>query len=144
MTENCKLRKAILSAFYNISQRNFGILLRNIYSFKLWWYFCLDQNLVYNANGPLKNLSLLIYIPARSCACIIQLVESLSTHSFLVDQLPDYNAYNQTRVKWLTLFCLNNTNETLKALGLSGELCSSSSVFLFYRWLYLSLHTAID
>ena len=27
MTENCELRKAILSAFYNISQRNFGILL---------------------------------------------------------------------------------------------------------------------
>ena len=27
MTENCKFRKAILSAFYNISQRNFGILL---------------------------------------------------------------------------------------------------------------------
>ena len=26
MTENYKLRKAILSAFYNISQRNFGIL----------------------------------------------------------------------------------------------------------------------
>ena len=27
MTENCELYKAILSAFYNISQRNFGILL---------------------------------------------------------------------------------------------------------------------
>jgi hypothetical protein len=27
MTENYKFRKAILSAFYNISQRNFGILL---------------------------------------------------------------------------------------------------------------------
>jgi hypothetical protein len=27
MTENYKLRKAILSAFYNILQRNFGILL---------------------------------------------------------------------------------------------------------------------
>ena len=29
MTENDKLRKAILSAFYNILQRNFGILLAN-------------------------------------------------------------------------------------------------------------------
>jgi hypothetical protein len=29
MTENCKLRKAILSAFYNISQRNFGIYITN-------------------------------------------------------------------------------------------------------------------
>jgi hypothetical protein len=53
MTENCKFRKAILSAFYNISQRNFGILLILWCSFKLWWNFCLDQNLVYNANGPL-------------------------------------------------------------------------------------------
>jgi hypothetical protein len=53
MTENSKFRKAILSAFYNISQRNFGILLILWCSFKLWWNFCLDQNLVYNANGPL-------------------------------------------------------------------------------------------
>ena len=53
MTENCKFRKAILPAFYNISQRNFGILLILRCSFKLWWNFCLDQNLVYNANGPL-------------------------------------------------------------------------------------------
>jgi hypothetical protein len=53
MTENCKLRKAILSAFYNISQRNFGILLILWCSFKLWWNFCLDQNLVYYANGQL-------------------------------------------------------------------------------------------
>jgi hypothetical protein len=41
MTENCKLRKAILSAFYNILQRNFGILLILWCSFKLWWNFCL-------------------------------------------------------------------------------------------------------
>jgi hypothetical protein len=53
MTENCKFRKAILSAFYNISQRKFGILLILWCPFKLWWHFCLDQNLVYNANGPL-------------------------------------------------------------------------------------------
>jgi hypothetical protein len=42
MTENCKLRKAILSAFYKISQRNFGILLILWCSFKLWWNFCPD------------------------------------------------------------------------------------------------------
>jgi hypothetical protein len=53
MTENCKFLKAILSAFYNILQRNFGILLILWCSFKLWWNFSLDQNLVYNANGPL-------------------------------------------------------------------------------------------
>jgi hypothetical protein len=35
------------SAFYNISQRNFGLLLILWCSFKLWWHFCLDQNLVY-------------------------------------------------------------------------------------------------
>jgi hypothetical protein len=61
MTENCKFRKAILSAFYNISQRNFGILLILWCSFKLWWNFCLDQNLVYNANGPLKYLYITSY-----------------------------------------------------------------------------------
>jgi hypothetical protein len=37
--KNGKLRKAILSAFYNISQRNFGILLILWCSFKLWWNF---------------------------------------------------------------------------------------------------------
>jgi hypothetical protein len=42
MTENYKLRKAILSAFYDILQRNFGILLILWCSFKLWWHFCLD------------------------------------------------------------------------------------------------------
>jgi hypothetical protein len=42
MTENCKLCRAILSAFYNILQRNFGILLTLWCSFKLWWNFCLD------------------------------------------------------------------------------------------------------
>jgi hypothetical protein len=40
--KNGKLRKAILSAFYNILQRNFGILLILWCSFKLWWHFCLD------------------------------------------------------------------------------------------------------
>jgi hypothetical protein len=45
--KNGKLRKAILSAFYNISQRNFGILLILWCSFKLWWNFCLDQNFCY-------------------------------------------------------------------------------------------------
>jgi hypothetical protein len=42
MTENCKLRKAILSAFYKILKRNFGLLLILWCSFKLWWNFCLD------------------------------------------------------------------------------------------------------
>jgi hypothetical protein len=54
--KNGKLRKAILSAFYNISQRNFGTLLILWCSFKLWWKFCLDQNLVYYASGQLHFL----------------------------------------------------------------------------------------
>jgi hypothetical protein len=54
--KNGKLHKAILFQFYNISQRNFVILLILWCSFKLWWNFCLNQNLVYNANGPLKRL----------------------------------------------------------------------------------------
>jgi hypothetical protein len=40
--KNCKLRRAILSAFYNISQRNVGILIVLWCSFKLWWNVCLD------------------------------------------------------------------------------------------------------
>jgi hypothetical protein len=40
--KNGKLRRAILSAFYNISQRNFGILLILWCSLKLCWNFCLD------------------------------------------------------------------------------------------------------
>jgi hypothetical protein len=40
--KNCKLRRAILSTFYNILQRNFGILLILWCSFALWWNFCLD------------------------------------------------------------------------------------------------------
>ena len=40
--KNGKFRKAILSAFYTISQRNFGILLILWCSFKLWWNFCPD------------------------------------------------------------------------------------------------------
>jgi hypothetical protein len=56
MNENWKFRKPyIIGRFYNISQRNFGILLILGCSFKLWWNFCLDQNLVYNANGPLTD-----------------------------------------------------------------------------------------
>jgi hypothetical protein len=39
--KNGKLRKPIF-AFYNISQRNFGILLILWCSFKLWWNFCPD------------------------------------------------------------------------------------------------------
>jgi hypothetical protein len=40
--KNGKLNKAMLSAFYNISQRNFGILLIVWCSFKLRWNFCPD------------------------------------------------------------------------------------------------------
>jgi hypothetical protein len=52
--KNGKFRKAILSAFYNISKRNFGILLILWCSFKLWWNFCLDQNFSYKGKGPLN------------------------------------------------------------------------------------------
>jgi hypothetical protein len=38
-----------------------GILLILWCSFKLWWNFCLDQNLVYNANGPFG----LVFIPSK-------------------------------------------------------------------------------
>jgi hypothetical protein len=52
-----QISQGYISVFYNISQRNFGILLILWCSFKLWWNFCLDQNLVYNANDPLLDKS---------------------------------------------------------------------------------------
>jgi hypothetical protein len=56
MTENGKLRKPILSAFYNISQRNFGILLILWCSFKLSIFVqtCLDQNFTQKGKGLLR------------------------------------------------------------------------------------------
>jgi hypothetical protein len=55
--KNGKLCKSILSAFYNISQRNLGILLILWCSFKLWWNFCLDQNFSYKGKGPLISVA---------------------------------------------------------------------------------------
>jgi hypothetical protein len=52
MTENCKLRKAIY--IIRILQ-HFATKLRNITNFVMLLNFCLDQNLVYNANGPLSQ-----------------------------------------------------------------------------------------
>jgi hypothetical protein len=57
--KNRKFRKAILSAFYNISQRNFGILLILWCSFKLWWNCCrgvyLDQNFTHKVKGLFRG-----------------------------------------------------------------------------------------
>ena len=41
MTENCKLRKAIISAFYNISQRNFGMITNFVMLFQAVMKFLL-------------------------------------------------------------------------------------------------------
>jgi hypothetical protein len=65
--KNGKIRKAILSAFYNISQRNFGILQILWCSFKLWWNFCLDQNFSYKGKGPLLNL----VVPLRTIPIVV-------------------------------------------------------------------------
>ena len=86
MTENCKFRKAILSAFYNISQRNFGILVILWCSFKLWWNFCLDENLVYNANGPLLTTCICWQLVTGSLTCyklFQQLVVALQSNNLL-------------------------------------------------------------
>jgi hypothetical protein len=42
----CKLRKAVFSVFYNISQPNFAILLILISSLREFTFFCLNQKLV--------------------------------------------------------------------------------------------------
>jgi hypothetical protein len=81
MTENCKFRRAILSAFYNISQRNFGILLILWYSFKLWWNFCLDQNFSYKGKGPFQYHE--YANPVHSWACSFWIVyQHTHEHTF--------------------------------------------------------------
>ena len=54
-TKIYKICKGFIFPNYNISQRKFGILLILGCCFKLWWYFCLDQNFVYYAMGPLTR-----------------------------------------------------------------------------------------
>jgi hypothetical protein len=66
--KNGKLRRAILSAFYTISQRDFGILLILWCSFKLWWNVCLDLSrskfcsLGNRSIDPLKRTIYLLYL----------------------------------------------------------------------------------
>jgi hypothetical protein len=88
MTENCKLRKAILFAFYNISQRNFGILLILWCSFKLWWNVCpdfsrskfhskgerpsiyTDLDLACSAAGEISVTGIIMFISHMDTTCI--------------------------------------------------------------------------
>jgi hypothetical protein len=119
MTENCKLRRAILSAFYNISQRNFGILLILWCSFKLWWNFCLDQNLVCNANGPFTQFYLFIQefvqlvVPDFVCMVVAQILISSSPKTLLFSHIyyskqiifvfnyPPVYIYKYNELSWL-------------------------------------------
>ena len=55
--------KAVLSAFYNISQRNFGILLILWCSFKLWWNICPDlSRSKFHSKGERSIVSILYYL----------------------------------------------------------------------------------
>ena len=91
--KNGKFRQAILSAFYNISQRNIGILPILWCSFKLWWNFCIDQNFSYKGKGPLflkivvaAMLAVLTYKsqfqPTRSFSTVISGSELSLQNSF--------------------------------------------------------------
>jgi hypothetical protein len=86
--KNGKLRKAILSAFYNISQRklwnitNFVMLFQTVMKFFSRFACYWDQNLIYNANDHYE-------IHAAACArtylflfieCLEDITEKLCTH----------------------------------------------------------------
>jgi hypothetical protein len=114
--KNSKLPRAILSAFYNISQRNFGILLILWCSFKLWWNFCLDPNLVYNANGPFYPFLLdsvqLIYATLKLHSflfCSIYFSPIFTTsHPFKISiQLADDINDSTCRFHWIVFYFIN-------------------------------------
>jgi hypothetical protein len=93
--KNGKLRKAISSTFYNISQRNFGILLILWCSFKLWWNFCLDRNFSYKGKGPLVLGKVLHIIMVRSnddpfseCSIVFSLFWTAADKNDLIKQCP--------------------------------------------------------
>jgi hypothetical protein len=93
--KNGKFRKAILSAFYNISQRNFGILLILWCSFKLWWNFCLDQNFSYKGKGPLTEVKIRWSVGRETkliSHCSVSLPESILRSRLAVLHQNDYLA----------------------------------------------------
>jgi hypothetical protein len=97
MTEKGKLRKAILSAFYNNLQRNFGILLILRCSFKLWWNFCPDlSRSKFHLKGE-RSIKGRCRETARSTACEVNfgnvqhLLDGHSNYSDFIDrEIPDY------------------------------------------------------
>jgi Golgi nucleoside diphosphatase len=104
--KNGKLCKAILSAFYNISQRNFGILLILWCSFKLWWNFCLDQNFSYKGKGPLlRQLFRLKNSPQLNCSDFFDVLQneySINQNCMFrilqnIPAVPGYNPSSETR-----------------------------------------------
>jgi hypothetical protein len=103
--KNGKLRKAILSAFYNISQRNFGILLILWCSFKLWWNFvqtCLDQNFTHKGKGLLKS-----WVLSFESGCVRTACSQLLWQVWNKSLSPCYKVDDGNR---LATSCSNKTN----------------------------------
>jgi hypothetical protein len=127
--KNGKLRKAILSAIYNISQRNFGVLLILWCSFKLWWNFCLDQNLVYNANGPFKN-TLQWTLNGFQAGRLIN-TKTIIYLSFQIVVVFFSNSscfkcmHGQFRVIWL----LKNCNQAMSEYSYCGNICRTFALW---------------
>ena len=91
MTENCKFRKAISSAFYNISQRNFGVYyFCNALSScdKIFVQTCLDQNFSYKGKGPFigmphPNISVSRMVIIIPCTRNPQQLTDCTQHEYL-------------------------------------------------------------
>jgi hypothetical protein len=107
MTENCKLRKAILSAFYNITQRNFGILLILWCSFKLWWNVCLD--LFRSKFSLLRKWS--IYPRQNKQGCLSYQERGICCSNCAIGSYKGWSQFGHTFYRWHTnavIFAHNN------------------------------------
>jgi hypothetical protein len=104
----CELCKAIFSAFYNILQPNFAILLMLVCSFREYTFFCQDKNLVYNGN------------------CLLFLLELRNFEQFLEISSKRSLVINTSRTELLSL--RNRTRKQVLVLP-----CSSSYPLVLIR-----------
>jgi hypothetical protein len=104
----CELCKAIFSAFYNILQPNFAILLMLVCSFREYTFFFQDKNLVYNGN------------------CLLFLLELRNFEQFLEISSKRSLVINTSRTELLSL--RNRTRKQVLVLP-----CSSSYPLVLIR-----------
>jgi hypothetical protein len=145
---------AILSAFYSISQRNFGILLILWWSFKLWWNFCLDQNFSYKGKGPLHSnmLVLLVMFKVKSFPFLRWLPRVFEfTIHYSIQETPVSSLYmtwkrnlldTLTMLSWtlqFATFVLKICCHGNSMLRIKLKICLSGHFKNYLRWIFLKL-----